>query len=117
MKSLQHSRVNIMISDMTKAITFYVDVLGLKLINQWGDHYAEVHAKDLLIGLHPFSGNVTVGSNMSVGFGVSEFDETVRSLESKGIEFKIAEEGWVRLAYFTDPDGNLLYLAENTGDQ
>ena len=37
----------------------------------------------------------------------------MKNLEAKGIEFKVEQDGWIRLAYFSDPDGNPLFLAEN----
>lgn len=101
-----------MISNMDKAIEFYQDKLGLELIERYGDHYAEVKAPDLLIGLHPMSEKVVQGNNLSIGFGVVEFDSTIKELEFRGIEFKLEQDGWIRLAHFTDYDNNQLFLAE-----
>lgn len=112
MKNLKSCRVNVMISNIDKAIEFYEGKLGLELLNRYGDHYAEIQAPDLLIGLHPITNNTTYGNNFSIGFGVSEFDSTILDLESKGIEFKLDQDGWVRLAHFTDLDNNQLFLAE-----
>jgi catechol 2,3-dioxygenase-like lactoylglutathione lyase family enzyme len=97
---------------MDKSIEFYQDKLGLELINRYGDHYAEIQAPDLLIGLHPISESIVQGNNLSIGFGVAEFDTTIQELESKGIEFRMEQDGWIRLAYFTDLDMNQLFLAE-----
>ncbi|MEZ5083064.1 MAG: VOC family protein [Bacteroidales bacterium] len=112
MKNLKTSRINVMVSNMDHAIEFYQEKLGLKLINRYGDHYAEIQAPDLLIGLHPTSEKVIIGNNLSIGFGVVEFDDVIEDLKSKGIEFSIAQDGWIRLAHFTDPDSNQLFLAE-----
>ena len=101
-----------MISNMDDAIAFYQGKLGLELLNRFGDNYAEIKAPNLLIGLHPKSDNVKIGNNISIGLGVVEFDETIEDLKSKGIEFSIEQDGWIRLAYFTDLDGNQLFLAE-----
>jgi catechol 2,3-dioxygenase-like lactoylglutathione lyase family enzyme len=98
---------------MDKAILFYTDTLGLKLINRYGSHYAEVQAPGLMLGLHPMNKENKLGNNLSIGFGVRKFDEEMKALVSRGIDVKIEEDGWVRLAYFTDPDGNQMYLAEN----
>jgi len=97
---------------MDEAIEFYHGKLGLKLLNRYGDHYAEIKAPDLLIGLHPLSKKTIQGNNISIGFGVIDFDLTIKGLESKGIVFKVEQDGWVRLAYFTDTDNNQLFLAE-----
>jgi len=101
-----------MISNMDKAIEFYQDKLDLELIERYGDHYAEVKAPDLLIGLHPMTEKVVQGNNLSIGFGVVEFDSTIKELESRGIEFNLEQDGWIRLAHFTDYDNNQLFLAE-----
>lgn len=112
MKNLKTCRINVMISNMDNAIEFYRDKMGLKLLNRYGDHYAEIQGPDLLIGLHPTSKKIVKGNNLSIGFGVTEFDATIRELESKGIVFKIEQDGWIRLAHFTDIDQNPLFLAE-----
>jgi hypothetical protein len=72
------------------------------LLNRYGDHYAEIKAPDLLIGLQPLSDKTIQGNNISIGFGVINFDSTVKDLESKGILFKLEQDGWIRLAYFID---------------
>ena len=97
---------------MDKAVEFYQGKLGLKLINRYGDHCAEIQAPDLLIGLHPMSEKDVQGNNLSIGLGVVEFDSTIKELESNGIEFKLEQDGWFRLAHFTDLDNNQLFLAE-----
>lgn len=102
-----------MVADMDKSVEFYTNKLGLKLLNQYGHHYAEIQAPDLLIGLHPKNDNTVVGNNISIGFGVKEFDLLIEQLQSKGIELKIEVDGWIRLAYFTDLDNNALFFAEN----
>ena len=113
MENLKKGRVNVMVSDMDRAVRFYTETLGLKLINRYGDHYAEIQAPELLIGLHLTSEKITVGNNISIGFGIFDFNATVEILSSKGIEFRIEDDGWVRLAFFTDHDNNELFLAEN----
>ena len=69
MKNLKTCRVNMMVSKMEEAIDFYQNKLGLELINRYGDHYAEIQAPDLLIGLHPTSEKIVKGNNLSIGFG------------------------------------------------
>jgi catechol 2,3-dioxygenase-like lactoylglutathione lyase family enzyme len=112
MRNLKTCRVNVMVSDMNKAVEFYQGSLGLELLNRYGDHYAEIQAPDLLIGLHPSSEKTRTGNNMSIGLGVTNFDAVVKELEGKGIQLKLEEGGWIRLAYFSDQDHNQLFLAE-----
>ena len=113
MAEINSSRVNIMVANMEKSVDFYTKKLGLKLLNQYGPHYAEIQAPDLLIGLHPKSDKIEVGNNMSIGFGTKEFDKQVEELKSMGIKVETEVDGWIRLAYFTDLDNNSLFFAEN----
>lgn len=113
MTKIKTSRVNVMVADIDSAIEFYTKKLGLSLLNQYGNHYAEIQAPDLLIGLHPKSDKTVVGNNITIGFGVKEFDLLIEQLKSKGIDLKVEVDGWIRLAYFSDLDNNLLFFAEN----
>ena len=113
MENLKKCRVNVMVSNMDDAVEFYSEKLGLELINRYDNHYAEIQAPGLMIGLHPTSEKITIGNNLSIGFGVVDFDLTIENLETKDIEFTIEQDGWIRLAYFTDLDNNQLFLAEN----
>jgi len=113
MENLKKCRINVMVSNMDSAVKFYSNTLDLELINRYGDHYAEIQAPGLLIGLHPSSEKTSTGNNISIGFGVTNFDKTIENLSAKGIEFTIEQEEWIRLAHFTDLDNNQLYLAEN----
>ena len=113
MENLKKMSVNVMVSNMDEACKFYSETLGLELINRYDNHYAEIQAAGMMIGLHPTSEKITVGNSLSIGFGVVDFDLTIEKLETKGIEFTIEQEGWIRLAHFTDLDNNQLFLAEN----
>ncbi|MEJ2247220.1 MAG: VOC family protein [Acidobacteriota bacterium] len=112
MKSLKTTTVTAMVADLEAAIVFYTETLGLELKMRYGDHYAEIDAGNMDIGLHPAESAVKKGNNLSIGFGVTAFDEVVADLEAKGIRLNVIQEGWIRIANFEDPDGNQLFLAE-----
>lgn len=112
MKNLVACRINVMVSNLDRAVQFYCDTLGLELIQRYGYHYAEIQAPDLVIGLHPSLEEVIPGNSMSIGFGVRHFDQTIEDLGTKGIYFRVQEDGGVRLAHFKDVDNNDLFLAE-----
>ena len=113
MENLQKCLINVMVNDMDKAIDFYTVKLGLELVNRYGEHYAEIQAPGMMIGLHPSTDKISVGNNLSIGFGVSNFEQTITTLSDKGIDFTVENDDWIRLAHFTDPDNNQLFLAEN----
>ncbi len=112
----------IYVSNMGRAVEFYTEVLGLRLVSRYGDEWASVDAgRGMTIGLHPAAERMgapgTLGS-INVGFNVTEsIDDVVRTLESRGVTFDGAikgdANGSIRLAFFGDPDGNSLYLCES----
>ena len=50
---IKEANVTVMVTDMKRAIHFYVDVLGLELKANYGDQYAQVASPGVMIGLHP----------------------------------------------------------------
>ena len=40
------------VSDMDRAVTFYTEVLGMKLEYRFGNHWASLRIGDLALGLH-----------------------------------------------------------------
>jgi len=105
-----------------KAKTFYKDVLGLKLLSE--DEYAlEFEANGVLLRVisvpelkpHPFT---------ALGWNVDDITSTIKLLNQKGIvceryEFMKQDKlgiwkspGGSKVAWFKDPDGNILSLTE-----
>lgn len=109
------------VSDMDRAVTFYVETLGLTLEQRWGNHWAAIRAgQSLYIGLHPKSDKApapgTSGS-ISIGLTIDEpIDGMVQRLQAKGVQFRGPvvrdDQGGISLAFFGDPDGNDLYLCQ-----
>ena len=113
MINIQGCNVTIMVSNMDNAINFYRDTLGFKLKNRYGDHWADMEGPGIAIGLHPANKDVKIGDNLSMGFKVKDLNEAVEALKQKGVQFKLLDDVQVKLASFTDPDGNSLYLAQS----
>jgi predicted enzyme related to lactoylglutathione lyase len=106
-----------MVADFKQAVHFYVETLGLTLTHQVEGHLAVVEVPGLTISLIYPSGEQSSkqgkSQNMSIGFEVQDLDSTVEMLKSRGVEFQhITEEKATRLAHFSDPEGNPLYLIE-----
>jgi catechol 2,3-dioxygenase-like lactoylglutathione lyase family enzyme len=110
----------IYVSNMDNAIRFYTDVLGLKLTNRYGDHWATVQAgKSLLIGLHPWKQNVPKpGTNGSVQIGLVlspdlPIDAYAERLRRHGVEVSgIIESEAGNYINFVDQDGNSIYVGD-----
>jgi predicted enzyme related to lactoylglutathione lyase len=101
-----------MVTDMDAALAFYTQKLGLNLKARFENHYAEIEAGDYLLGLHPSDQRTVYGNNLSIGFGVTNFEETTNVLESNGVTLNVQRDGWSNIAHFADPDGNPLYVIE-----
>ncbi|MBV9770216.1 MAG: VOC family protein [Bryobacterales bacterium] len=112
--------ITVIVSNMNNSVRFYTEVLGMKLTNRFGDHWATVDAgKGLTIGLHPASSKYAApgtGGGMMIGLEIDEpIQQVVNRLQSKGVHFAgpiVNDEGSGSFADFKDPDGNSLYLWE-----
>jgi catechol 2,3-dioxygenase-like lactoylglutathione lyase family enzyme len=117
---IQGGNATIYVSQMQRSVDFYTGVLGLELVFRAGDHWAQLDAGGLAIGLHPASdGNPRPGTPGGITVGLSvdvPIAEAVASLAAHGVEVRGPEPGGggVQLAFFADPDGNPLYLAEES---
>jgi catechol 2,3-dioxygenase-like lactoylglutathione lyase family enzyme len=115
---LEGALPTVFVSDMDRAVAFYTDVLGLALAFRAGDHWASIDAgAGTQIGLHPRDAQTTATGNadaISIGLNVTEPLETVMAaLSARGVEFgDVSTDGMLKIAHFTDPDGNPLYLCE-----
>jgi len=114
---IKGGNVTVMVSDMKRAVEFYTKTLGLELKAHYGDHYAEVKAQGLTIALHPVSAKGPKAGNsesLSIGLGVDSLEKTMAELKAKGVKFSdVTDDTQVKLAFFGDPDGNPLYLAQS----
>ena len=104
------SNITLMVADMDSAIQFYTEVLGFTLKNRYGNHWADIEAPGLSIGIHPAHPYVRYGDSMSIGLKVADLSKAVEELKAKGVEFEERDDTQVQLANFIDPSGNALYL-------
>jgi catechol 2,3-dioxygenase-like lactoylglutathione lyase family enzyme len=110
----------IYVSNMDTAIRFYTELLGLKLTNRFGNHWATVRAgATLVIGLHPWTekypppgtkGSVQIGLIVSRDEPIEAFAARLRrhGVEASGV-IESAEASYVS---FADSDGNLIYVGD-----
>jgi catechol 2,3-dioxygenase-like lactoylglutathione lyase family enzyme len=113
------------VKDIKAAKRFYEDQLGLKPImaEDHGVITYKTGGSSLVVYTSQFAGtNKATSVTWSVG---KDFDDIVQSLQSKGVSFEhydglpeVTREGDVhragdfKLAWFKDPDGNILSLIE-----
>ena len=125
--SLSDYRVGagIAVSDMSRAREFYEGKLGLRVSTDTGDNVAYACAEGTLIHIYssPHAGQSTA---TLAGFLADDVEQVVEDLAAKGVVFEqydeppvvtdekgiAAFEGGAKVAYFKDPDGNVLSIAQ-----
>jgi predicted enzyme related to lactoylglutathione lyase len=111
--------VNVYVSDLSRAVDFYHDALGLPVLfrdDRFG--YARLDAGPIYLGLAVVGRDQEnfsqlVGVHTKIGFAAPDIDAAYRELSAKGVKFPMVptDQPWGgRLALFADPDGNVLYL-------
>lgn len=107
--------VQIAVRDLDAACAFYGEVMGLKLESRneplkWAQFVLPTGAR-LGVG----EAQTVAGSgSVSVNISVQDIDAARRLLEARGVRFAgptLEIPGVVRLADFSDPDGNRMRLA------
>jgi catechol 2,3-dioxygenase-like lactoylglutathione lyase family enzyme len=109
--AIKDSNITINVKDLDKSISFY-ESIGLTIKNRWGNHYAQLIAPGIAIGLHPTSDNNLAGNsgNVSIGFTTDDFEEVKSSLQKLSIRTTDRQEEGGQFLHFSDPDGTALYF-------
>jgi len=83
---IKESNVIINVKDMDNSISFY-ESIGFSIKDRWGNHYAQLVAPGIVIGLHPSSAanSVSGSGNVSIGFTTDNFEETKQSVQKLSI--------------------------------
>jgi catechol 2,3-dioxygenase-like lactoylglutathione lyase family enzyme len=112
MFKITNANITIMTSDLDRSISFYVDVLAFDLMQRYGNHYCQVSAPGIVIGLHPADHKLITSENISIGFTVDDFDEARKGLSANSIQHELRTELGGDFIHFRDPDGNALYFVK-----
>jgi catechol 2,3-dioxygenase-like lactoylglutathione lyase family enzyme len=113
--------VTLFVRDVGKAVRFYVETLGMKLVEEGGAGWAVIDAGEgFRIGLQQTETSAMDPVSESRGaltpsIGLTPkvpIREAIAIYENRGIVFDVKDEGPVTLAHFRDPDGNALYLCQ-----
>ncbi|MCU1326712.1 MAG: hypothetical protein JWN34_2082 [Bryobacterales bacterium] len=117
---IRGGNATVFVTNMDRAVQFYTGVLGLRLTNRFGDHWATVDAgKGLTIGLHSASARHPAPGTkggMMLGLEIgTTIEQAITRLTERGVRVSgiiRASEG--NFADIEDPDGNPIYLWEVT---
>jgi catechol 2,3-dioxygenase-like lactoylglutathione lyase family enzyme len=126
MVGLGSSRITAFVAttDAQRARAFYEGVLGLAVTSE--DAFAltlEVNGTPVRVAIVR---EIVVAPYTVLGFGVTDIAETIRALRGRGVRFEsyefLTQDGlgvWTspsgaRIAWFKDPDGNVLSLTQTT---
>jgi len=121
MLGTRNAVANLAVSDLDRARNFYTDTLGLKQVDNEGDEVIVLKSGDSNINVYR---SEYAGTNeaTAVTWEVDDIEAEVAALKAKGVAFEhydmdgMALEGDLhvaddyKIAWFKDPDGNILNL-------
>ena len=107
------STVWVPVENMSRAVKFYGETLGLSVKNE-GEDWSEVDGNGVTIGLNAREstrGGGDGGAVITFEPNIDLYDEIVR-LTDAGVEFvdEVAQHPWGKIATFKDTEGNVLQL-------
>jgi catechol 2,3-dioxygenase-like lactoylglutathione lyase family enzyme len=119
-EKLTFNHAMIYVKDVNRALQFYADLMGFKLIEDFRYEGTPVYARlrapggDGTIALHQAGPNDSVSSDgVRLYFEVGDLDDFCRKLQKKGFYItqlpRMMPWGW-RHAYLNDPDGHEISL-------
>src|SRR4051794_20226432 len=106
------------VTDTTRAVRFYTEALGLKLVNA-GDYWVALDCHGVRVGLHPEGKPIPHVPRDSHGAHAGgtltlksdNIAEDRKRLEKFGAKILgEADQDWGHMLVFEDPDGNVLKL-------
>jgi len=112
-------QIAVVVSDVSKTLPFYRDVLGLRFLFSAGPNLAFLQAGSVRLMLSPPEGGGQVGANSVLYFRVDDVEGTQKSIVARGavndtdphlIAKMPDHELWI--GFVRDPDGNLIGLME-----
>lgn len=114
---------NLAVRDLDRSRAFFTRTLGLKEVGNEGDELIVLKSGDSLVNVYR-SDYAGTNKATAVTWGVDDIDAEVKSLRDKGVTFEhydmpgleldgdIHVGGNMKIAWFKDPDGNILNLVE-----
>jgi catechol 2,3-dioxygenase-like lactoylglutathione lyase family enzyme len=123
MLGTRNAVANLAVSDLDRARDFYTGTLGLIEVDNEGEELVVLKSGDSVVNVYR---SEYAGTNeaTAVTWAVDDIDAEVETLRGKGVTFEhydmpgLALEGDVhiggdmKIAWFKDPDGNILNIVE-----
>ncbi|MCJ7465094.1 MAG: VOC family protein [Maribacter sp.] len=108
---IKDTNVTINVRNLNQSILFY-EGIGLQIKKRWGEHYAQMTAPDITIGLHPTEEMNWTGTSgtVSIGFATDDFENAKSILLKQHIVVTERKEAGGQFLYFNDLDGTSLYF-------
>jgi catechol 2,3-dioxygenase-like lactoylglutathione lyase family enzyme len=114
---------NIPVKDLQEARRFYENTLGASPVHE-DEGFLEYRTGDSRFGLYPNQDAAGSAQHTLGTFIVEDIETTVTELRSRGVTFEeydmpglktengVAQIGADKVAFFKDPDGNILSVVE-----
>ncbi|MCK4892008.1 MAG: VOC family protein [Candidatus Pacebacteria bacterium] len=108
------------VADMEKAVSFYRDIIGLKVLYKTSEWSELELSKDMSLALRVRKKEEAINYS-SIGFSVDDCEKETKEIEGKGVEMVIrchqrkantADDSQVILSQFKDMDGNIIWLSQ-----
>jgi catechol 2,3-dioxygenase-like lactoylglutathione lyase family enzyme len=114
----------VLTADRARSKPFYADVLGLRLLGEDGHAVTFDLGNRTPLRLTDMPGHKGMGHTV-IGWNVAEIGAAVQDLAGRGVKFNIYDgfgqdadgiwaspDGGAKVAWFADPDGNVLSLTQ-----
>ena len=123
MLGTRNAVANLAVKDIDRARAFFTDTLGLKQVDNEGDELIVLKSGDSVVNVYR-SEHAGTNEATAVTWEVDDIEAEVESLRNKGVTFEhydlpgLSLEGDVhvgdgmKIAWFKDPDGNILNIVE-----
>ena len=123
MLGTRNAVANLAVSDVDRARDFYTRTLGLEEVDREGDDYFTLRSGDSTLSVYR-SDHAGTNKATAVSWEVDDIDAEVKTLRDKGVAFEhydmpgltldgdVHVGGGMKVAWFKDPDGNILNLIE-----
>jgi catechol 2,3-dioxygenase-like lactoylglutathione lyase family enzyme len=113
---------SIPVSDQDKALAFYTEKLGFKLLTdqpfdgqqRWIE--LGIPGADTRVVLFKFDNGLQPGMQMNITYWSDDVEATARELKKRGVKFVMEPKkaDWGTAAAFEDPDGNSFVLSSKS---